>query len=220
MSSEGHIRDFYEYTLAKGFQRELFLSRDNMEKYIDTVVEAFNGYPLFQYIFRKKYDADLMTRITNLDLRTRFHTLAGIASSAKFESILIIEPPLAKKPGMLDYIKHADARDAAVFIKPSTYRQDSFENYAVKKMRPYMDEKTWYIYIFTTKKEYQRKGYGKKLMNLMCSYADERKCRISLETNLEDNVAMYEQFGFRLMDSSIYRKKVMHYVFLYEAGRA
>ena len=74
--------------------------------------------------------------------------------------------------------------------------------------------KTWYIYIFTTQKKYQRQGYGKKLMEVVSSFAKENEYRIVLETDRLENVAMYEGFGFTLMDASIYNN-LNHYVMLW-----
>ena len=78
-----------------------------------------------------------------------------------------------------------------------------------------MDKKTWYLYLFATKKEYQKLGFGKKLMEMVRSFADENGCRICLETDLERNVAMYEHFGFRMMDASVYKDNLKHFVMLY-----
>ncbi len=217
MNCEEYVRDLYDYALFKGLCRDSLFSMDNMDQYIATIVDAFEGYPLLEYTFNHHYDPELHSRMIKLDMQIRFHILMGITGSEEFESVLLAEPPSVRKPGMFQYVRQAGVKNADIFFYPATLRQDSFENYAATKRQDYMDEKTWYIYIFGTKKEYQRKGYGKKLINLMCSYADERNCRLCLETNIEENVVMYEQFGFRMVDSSIYHKKVMHYVFLYEA---
>ena len=216
MNCEEHVRDLYDYALQKGFRKEQFISADNAREFIDTTVDAYDGYPLFQYVFPKKYDRNLFACMIDADFKTRFHTLAGIASSPNFESVLVAEPPLVKKPGMLQYLKQVGIKGVGLFLHSAVFRQDNFENYAAAKRRSYMDEKTWYVYIFATKKQCQRKGYGKKVMNLICSYADEKKARLCLETNLEDNVVMYEHFGFRMVDSGCYRNNVKHFVFLKE----
>ncbi|MCR5683980.1 MAG: GNAT family N-acetyltransferase [Lachnospiraceae bacterium] len=214
-NTDGYTEGFYDHCLQNGLSKEVFLSKDNIEKYIAASVDAYRDYPLFLHVFGGRYDEKTLGRMMSVDFRSRLGVMVGIASGNEYESIMMIEPPLARKTGMAQYVKAANAADYSLIFKPAIYRQEDYEKFALNKRRAYLDEKTWYIYIFATRKEYQHKGHGKKLMNLMLSFADSTGSRLCLETNLSDNVGMYEHFGFKIMDSSTYKNALEHYVMLY-----
>lgn len=208
-----YSEEFVNYCLQKGFPEKLFFNEANLDEYIETVVDAYNGYPVFLHVFNGKYDAKTLTRMLRVDFKSRVGKTLGIATD-NYESVLLFEPPKNPKTGIVQYIKTADLSSIPLFFKSATSRMGAFEEYALKKRRTYLDDKTWYIYIFTTKKAYQRRGYGKGLMNLLVSFAKERGYRLCLETNLAANIKLYESFGFSLMDSSVYKGRLEHYVML------
>ena len=145
------------------------------------------------------------------------HNLIGL-STDDYRSVMLLEPPMTEKPRKLQYFLSADIHTFSVFLHPSSYRQDDYENYALRTRTPFIDEKTWYLYIFTTQKKYQRQGYGKKLIGSIISFAKEKGYSLCLETDLDENVPMYENFGFRVMDSSIYNNSLHHYVMVCKPG--
>ncbi|MCR5674077.1 MAG: GNAT family N-acetyltransferase [Lachnospiraceae bacterium] len=214
-SCEEHIRDFYGFAVAAGFAEDSFLSAANKERYIATSIDAYRDYPLFLHTFGKSYDEKTFRRMMTVDLKSRMHGLAGISAGGDFESVMLIEPPGAKKVGMPQYVRVARPGDYTLLFKPAMYRLEDYEKYAGEKRKNWLDDTTWYIYVFATRKAAQRQGYGRKLMNLMLSYADRRDRRICLETNLADNVSMYGRFGFVSVSSSMYRDALEHYVMLY-----
>ncbi|MBO5552074.1 MAG: GNAT family N-acetyltransferase [Lachnospiraceae bacterium] len=213
-----YLKELYGYALQNGFEKASFLSKRNMDRFIETTVDGYSDYPLVLHDFGGRFNEKAlrtMRQMFSLDFRTRLRTTAGLACSGRFESVLTAEPPMTEQTGLLQYLKASKAGDYLLMLKPSFYRQDAYERFALKKRQPYMDDNTWYIYIFVTKKNYQKRGYGKKLLSLMCSYADKYGYRICLETDLEDNVALYEHFGFHLMDASVYKNRLKHFVMLY-----
>lgn len=210
-----YIREFVDYYLQRGYSEGMFLNERNVNEYVGTSVDAYDGYPLLLDVFNGEYDTKTYTRMLRVDFRSRLGKTVGIATD-NYESVLLFEPPGNAKTGLTQYLKAADMSSIPLFFKPATLRLDFFEKYALKKRRAYLDEKTWYIYIFTTKKAYQKQGYGRKLMNLLLSFAEERGYRLCLETNLAANIKLYESFGFNLMDSSLYKGRLEHYVMLYD----
>ena len=212
--TNNYINEFREYCLQNGFSENNFLSLHNLDSYISTVVDAFSDYPVWTESFNGKVEKDTAAAMLKVDFKSRMHSIAGI-SGDNYESVMLFEPPMTKTTGILQYITSIDFKSFFLLFHPVTSRIDKFEKYAHKKRRPYTDDKTWYIYIFTTQKKYQRQGYGKRLIKTAVSFAKEKGYRICLETDLFENVAMYEAFGFSLMDSSIYNKSFGHYVMLY-----
>lgn len=82
---------------------------------------------------------------------------------------------------------------------------------ALKKMIPifvpvsedrhkHMEGRTYlYLYIIGVSSSMQGRGYGRKLMEAAIERADKEKLPLYLETESEENVKMYEHFGFRLI---------------------
>ena len=50
----------------------------------------------------------------------------------------------------------------------------------------------------------------------LSAFADENGYNLCLETNASENVPMYERFGFRLMDTSVFKRRLWHYVMVYD----
>ena len=216
-NTDPRILDLYEYAGQNGFSEDLFLQEDNREKYVATALDGYRDYPLFLYVFGGKYDEKAFSRMMSIDFKSRLRTTAGIASSSDYESIMLIEPPMTKKTGMLQYVKVATPESYSLLFVPAMYRQEAFERYALKMRRDFLDDKTWYMYIFATKKEFQHRGYGKKLMNVIITYAGRNGYRICLETNHLDNITLYEHFGFELMSLSVYKDELEHCVMLFNS---
>ena len=214
------VKKLYDYASDQGFNRDLFFSADNQDGYMITSIEAFRQYPLFLHVFGGKYDEKTFMRMMSVDFKSRLNTLAGITTGGDYESVMLLEAPKTKKTGMLQYVMAADPGDYTLLVKPAMYKLEDFEKFAHEQRKDYLDDNTWYIYIFATKSEYMGHGYGRRLMDLILSYADKTGCRICLETNLNENVKMYEHFGFKTVSSSVYKDTLEHYVMLYTGLKA
>ena len=209
------IRDFYRFAADNDFAADSLLREDNLDKYVETALDGYSEYPLFFHILGGSYDRKTLGRMMSVDFKLRLLSTAGIASSDNYESVLMIEPPHTGRISLSQYVRCADPSYYPLLFKPAIYRQMTFEKYALEKRKPFLDDSTWYMYIFATRKEFQHRGYGKKLMNLAVSYADKKSCRLCLETNHIDNIALYKHFGFRTVGTSVYKNKLEHYVMLY-----
>ena len=208
------ISELREFCIKSGLPEEALLCADNLEKYVETAIDAYRNYPMFMYVFNGNYDEKTLARMLRVDFKSRRRKMLGI-SNGDYESMVLVEPPKAKRTRLMQYLRAADLPSYSLMLNPATYRQDAFEKYALKMRKPYLDEKTWYVYIFATKKVFQRMGYGKQLMNVLVSFANEKGYRLCLETNATENVTMYQRFGFKLMDTSNYKQRMAHYVMLY-----
>ncbi len=207
-----YIRSFYDHAEKNGFSRTWMFNGDNLEQYIDTAIDAYSDYALFRHLFKGRYDPELFAHMMNVDFRSRLGITAGIASSGKYESIMLAEPPKTGKTGMSDYLNVARPGDFRLLLEPIIYRLESFEKYSRENRAEFLDDNTWYVYIFATKKAYQRKGCGKKLMEELISYAGENGFRLCLETNESGNLGLYEHFGFRTVKKLLFQNTLEHYI--------
>ena len=96
-------------------------------------------------------------------------------------------------------------------------RMISYEEFAVGIENELTDDKNWYLYNLSVKKEAQGKGVASKLLKPMLEFYDEEKIRCFLETNNYPNVAIYERFGFKLKkEAMIPDSNVNHYAMFRE----
>lgn len=61
----------------------------------------------------------------------------------------------------------------------------------------------WYLSNIGVDTEYQGKGIGSKLIKPMLKRIEDEGFPVFLETNFEGNVAIYEHFGFKVIDERI-----------------
>ena len=189
-----YINEFREYCLLQGIREELFMTAENLDRYAETAVDAYREYPLVVHAFGGTVDPDKLFKMFYVDHKSRMNKSLGIAGDA-YEAVMIVEPPLAPKTGVLQCLREADIHSLRLLLSRETIEMEHFESFALHERKPFLDDMTWYIYVFATKKAFQRQGHGKKLMRMIRSFADENGYHICLETNLKDNVPMYEMFA-------------------------
>ena len=110
-----YIKEFVDYCLQSGYSEGLFLNERNVDEYVETSVDAYNGYPLFLDVFNGGYDAKTYTRMLRVDFKSRLGKTLGIATD-NYESVLLLEPPEVPKTGMIQYLKAADMSSIPLFF--------------------------------------------------------------------------------------------------------
>ena len=208
--------DLYDHATQNGISDKCLFGEDSLNSYINTAIDAYRDYALFTHIFKGDYDENVFSRMMSVDLRSMLGIMAGMAWCDDYESVMLIEPPSSRKTGMKDYFGVARPEDLTLLLRPIMYRMESFEKFASDKRAPFLDDRTWYLYIFATQSSFKGMGYGKKLMNVLLSYVNRHGYRICLETNDRDNVAMYEHFGFKTVERSLYQNSLEHFNMLYD----
>ncbi|MBQ7506254.1 MAG: GNAT family N-acetyltransferase [Lachnospiraceae bacterium] len=214
-----YVQELYEYAALHGLPEESLLTKQNLDRYVYTAVDSFRDYPLFQYLFKGDYIPGVFAHMLTVDFRNRIPNFAGLSDSSKYRSIILLDPPEAEKPGMGDYLKTSTFLDYLLVLVPALHRMEKFEDYALNERKPFMNNKTWYLYIFTTRKKAAGRGYGSRVMKTLLGFAEEKGYRICLETNDEVNIGLYEHFGFRLMLRTNYKDVLEHYIMLYSPGQ-
>lgn len=76
----------------------------------------------------------------------------------------------------------------------------------------YRDERTWYLYDLAVRPQYQGKGGASRLLRPMLAYFDRIGANCYLETHDAKNVAMYEHFGFAIVEfPTLPHSELRHY---------
>ena len=116
----------------------------------------------------------MLTQQIAIDLKAKNGTVAGLTSSEEYESVMIVMPPMIPEAGFLQYARMIRPKDYPLLFKTATKRQGIYEKYAYKRRKGFLDDKTWYIYIYATKDRFKRQGYGKKIMKLIKNFVSTK----------------------------------------------
>lgn len=158
--NNNYIEEFEKHCMQKGLQESNFMSVSNMDQYIKTVVDAYSDYPVWTEAFNGNLEYDTAYSMMKVDFKSRLNKTIGI-STDNYESAILIEPPMTKRTGMLQYLTAVDFKSIPLFFHPAVLWIDKYEKFAYPKRHPYLDDKTWYIYIFTTQKNIRGRGMEK-----------------------------------------------------------
>ncbi len=80
----------------------------------------------------------------------------------------------------------------------------SEERFADKLKRKYAPNPHMYLSLLSVAPEHQGKGFGSRLIKPMIKYLDANQLPCYLETQNMKNVAMYQNFGFLLLESTFF----------------
>jgi len=82
-------------------------------------------------------------------------------------------------------------------------KMQAYDQYIKRKQKELVPHKHWYLLALAVDPQHQGKGYASKLLNEMLSYIDEEGLPCYVETEGEKNVAMYQHFGFEVVDEFV-----------------
>ncbi len=79
-------------------------------------------------------------------------------------------------------------------------KMNELDKYVNRKHREFVSAKHWYLLLLGVDPQYQGKGYASQLMKGMLSETDKEGLPSFLETQGNQNVSMYQHFGFKVVD--------------------
>jgi ribosomal protein S18 acetylase RimI-like enzyme len=77
------------------------------------------------------------------------------------------------------------------------------EDFAIRLRRELAPFSHWYLGVLGVDPEHQGKGYASRLLKPMLARLDEEKLPAYLETSVEDYVALYGHFGFKVIKEAV-----------------
>ena len=184
----------------------------DLDRLAEVAADAYQDYPLHNWLTKGKYDAKASRLIMQISLRTMTKDAVIYADSEEINGFAAWLPfgftgnktmPFLLNGG-LSLILHSGL---GIIGRLLTY-----ENYAMNLKKEFTDNYDWYLYNLSIKKEAQGKGIASKLMRPMLEFCDDERMVAYLETNKESNVGLYRHYGFDLMKEELIPKSpVMHY---------
>lgn len=178
------------------------LRMDQIEEASIILRDAFQNDPVWGYVFKEDSNRDRALKaffIMPLLYAYRYGQI--YATSDNLEGVVAFVDDRKSKMsfarllmcGAIQYGTHMDQ---------SSIRKLSFLSKLVEpRKKEHMKGKVYiHLTIIGVKKDYQKQGFGKELIQSVIAKADALNAYVYLETETCANVRLYEQFGFRVID--------------------
>jgi ribosomal protein S18 acetylase RimI-like enzyme len=179
------------------------LAKAHVQPATETLVDAFQSYPLVQHYFPHGEKRDKVTQ---------YFLSFAVYNGIRYGEVYSVSP---------------NCEGVAIWMPPGTYPLTfwrvlrsvplsvllSFARYGGGEMRDvgeYIEKvhqrltpfKHWFLQTIGVAPQFQGKGYAGMLLRAMLAKIDEEGLPCYLETLEEKNVSLYEHFGFRIVDKS------------------
>lgn len=185
------------------------VEKKDFEKLETLLSECFLEDPLYQMLIpeeetRKK----LMPELFKCDLEEFFHTCEIYADSEEINGLIVVSDESEHCNIFRYYLDELIA-----YLKTDTYliKEDpslkTFWNFFLG--REYLNS-NWteeieqtnrmHIIYLAVRPTAQHQGISSKMMKEVIRYADENGLELSLETHNEENIALYEHYGFQIFE--------------------
>lgn len=191
----------------------------DLDRLAEVAADAYQDYPLHNWLTKGKYDAKASRLIMQISLKTMTEDAVIYADSEEINGFAAWLPfgftgnkalPFLLNGG-LSLILHSGLGIIGRLLR--------YENYAMGLKKEFTDHYDWYLYNLSIKKDAQGRGLASKLMRPMLDFCDEEKMVAYLETNKEANVGLYRHYGFDLMKEEVIpQTPVMHYAMVRHPG--
>ncbi|MGN0030251.1 MAG: GNAT family N-acetyltransferase [Marinilabiliaceae bacterium] len=186
------------------------MTEDDKPRFADCSGEAYVGYPLFDWMFRGRSDSERSHAIWNANYAAFTPSVIVYSDSAEVRGTAIFVRPGREPLSDLRFLLHSPR-----LLWPHMGRIVRYSLVCESVARHFRDERTWYLYDLAVKPQHQGKGVASRLLRPMLAYFDRIGANCFLETHDAKNVAMYEHFGFALVESpTLPHSGLRHYAML------
>jgi len=170
------------------------LDEGGIDPAAEALAAAFIDYPVFVYVYpdgaeRKEKLPHFFKSMVDKGLKQG----EVYATSSAMEGVAVWLPP-----GIPGGLSGAYQVDTAAFERFSYYGACV---YGVREKHAPPDH--WFLELIGVVPEFQGTGCGSRLLRPMLERAAEEDLPCYLDTELEENVAIYRQFGFEVVDDMI-----------------
>jgi len=188
-------------TTMKGVDDPVSLYGALVEPAAEVLGRAFQDDPVFQYLFpeglqRKKRASGVQRFLLNYGLRYgRAH-----ATSSRLEGVAVWLPSETAYPSVCGALC-SGALGAAASLGVGGSRRAMYYGErmtaAHKRLAPF---RHWYLQVIGVDPELQGMGHASRLLQWMLARVDQDPAPCYLETQKEDNVLIYQRYGFGVVE--------------------
>lgn len=184
----------------------------DLDRLAEVAADAYENYPLHNWLTNGKYDAKASKLIMQISLKTMTEDAVIYADSEEINGFAAWLPFGFTGSKTLPFLANGGL-SLILHSGPSIIgRLLTYETYAMNLKKEFTDNFDWYLYNLSIKKEAQGKGIASKLMRPMLEFCDAEKMVAYLETNKDSNVGLYRHYGFELKSEELIPKSpVTHY---------
>ena len=179
------------------------IDKDNAEPAIEALVRAFRNYPLFEHFFPNKADRE---KISYYFLS--FLVYSGIkygevyATSSNLEGIAIWMPSNNYPVTFWKALRSVPLSRIFGIGRFGGSKMRHFNDYIDSVHQRVVPFNHWFLQAIGIGPRFQGKGFASLLIRPMLSRIDKENLVCYLETIDEKNVAIYQHFGFEIVERS------------------
>lgn len=196
----------------------LHLDGDQASAVADVLCEAFRDYPVMRYVLGQTRDYDeRLRRLVEYFVDARLYRgeiMLGIRLDDAPDDALAAAA-LVSKPDSVTPPEMTEAREQLWRLIGSDARR-RYETFGRAAGSFELPEKHLHLNMIGVRRAVQGRGFGRALMEAVhgLSVSDPESAGVSLTTELEENVPLYEHFGYREVGSrSVDRAFTTHVFF-------
>ena len=184
--------------------RFINLEKSDWKKALDCLTDAFSEDPCFRYLLQSDiYEPEKARFIHEYTLRYGCQNGNVFVTSKNLEGVSIWLPPKTNMHSSLMHVWQFIINGGLKMdkkVNPGTIdTMRKYGTYSSHFHQKYAKGPHWYLMSIGVSKEYQGKGFSKKLILPMLDYFDKNKQSCYLETHNDSNVAYYEKYAFKTM---------------------
>lgn len=170
------------------------LDESHIESAAEQLSRAFRNYPVFVYVFPD--DSERKEKLPHF-FKSMVHKglLQGevYASSPAMEGVTVWLPP-----GIPGGLSKTFEVDGEAFDRFAYYGKSV---YGVREK--HAPAQHWFLELIGVVPELQGKGYAGRLLRPMIDRVDRECLPCYLDTEVDENVAIYQRYGFKVVDDTI-----------------
>lgn len=191
----------------------LYIAQEkDLERLARVAADAYQDYPLHNWLTKGEYDARASELIMLISLRAMAEDAVIYADCEDINGFAVWLPPSFSGNKTIPFLMNGGLNLIFHSGIGIIRRMLTYENYAMGLKKKFTDNNDWYLYNLSVVKKAQGKGIASKLLHPMINFCDNKKAVAYLETNKESNVGLYQHYGFDLMNEDfIPGTTVMHY---------
>ena len=189
-----------------------FFKNKDVDRVLNSVALAYENYPMFNYIVNGTSKAESIKQIIKSSILASKVDYIGLTFGENNEAVAIFIKPNYRGAPALPFLFNGGLKLIFKHSLRIVPRLLNYENNAMKVKEKYSDDNCWYLYSLTVHPDWQHKGLASKVMQPMLEFFDATGQSCYLETNKDSNIAMYEHFGFQLMEKGVIpQTNIAHY---------
>ncbi|HSM07406.1 MAG TPA: GNAT family N-acetyltransferase [Gemmatimonadota bacterium] len=178
------------------------LEREHVTDVVAVLAEAFHEYPVMRYVLGASDDyAARLDRLVTFFVMARVlrgEALLGIAGADGLGAAALVSRPDGESPSELDALRE---RTWVVLGDDARHRYENFGH--ATALTAVMDPHI-HLNMIGTRRAVRGLGMGRLLLDAVhgMSERDETSMGVSLTTEVAQNLALYEHFGYEIVGSS------------------